>query len=140
MTVESKTTVSIWEVDVVRKGSVIALALVINLAMVFSASAGGDVRRSGSCWENSTWKLKLSPESGRIEVEFEVDQNHNGDTWRVVMKRQGATFFRGSRTTQGPSGSFAVRRVTKDGTGTDRFVARATNPRTEEVCRGTASI
>ena len=38
------------------------------------AAKDGDVIREGNCTGRSDWKLKLSPENGRIEVEFEVDQ------------------------------------------------------------------
>lgn len=99
-----------------------------------------DVIRTGNCSAASDWKLKLSPENGRIEVEFEVDSNVNGQTWNVRLKRNGNVFFTGTRTTQAPSGSFEVRRVTNNGAGTDFFVARAVNQQTGEVCRGTASF
>ncbi|HUF58536.1 MAG TPA: hypothetical protein VMR89_03490 [Actinomycetota bacterium] len=39
----------------------------------------GDVIRRRACSRNSDWKLKLSEENGRIEVEYEVDQNDDGD-------------------------------------------------------------
>ena len=116
-------------------------ALVVGL---LSATPGAfandaDVIRTGSCSGASDWKLKLSPENGRIEVEFEVDQNVVGDTWRVVMRHNGVRFFRGRRTTQAPSGSFEVRRVADNLAGTDSFRARAVNLSTEETCVGTAS-
>ena len=97
-----------------------------------------DVIRRGGCSANSTWKLKLSPENGRTEVEFEVDQNRNGETWRVVLKRNGERFFAGARTTSAPSGSFELRQVVPQSSGD--FVARARNLRTDEVCRGSASM
>ena len=98
----------------------------------------GDVIREGRCSGGSDWKLKLSPENGRIEVEFEVDQNRVGDTWRVRMRHNGAQFFSGRRTTRPPSGSFEVRRVEPNRAGTDRFRASGTNLRTGETCVGTA--
>ena len=104
------------------------------------AAKDGDVVRRGSCTVRSDWKLKLSPENGRIEVEFEVDQNRNGQTWNVMMKRSGNVFWRGQRSTRPPSGSFEVRRVTSDGSGADKIVVRARNPRTGEVCRGVATF
>jgi hypothetical protein len=65
-------------------------------ASVPVALAGDDdVRRSGGCSGNSTWKLKLSEEDGKIEVEDEVDQNVTGDTWRVRLFNDGNRFFRG---------------------------------------------
>ena len=117
--------------------ALIALAALSGPTAVFANDA--DVIREGNCSGASDWKLKLSPENGRIEVEFEVDQNRNGVTWNVRLKRNGNLFFAGQRTTQAPSGSFEVRRVTNNGAGSDVFVARAINPATGEVCRGTAT-
>lgn len=114
--------------------------VVLALTLVPAALANDDdVIRRGSCSGASDWKLKLSPENGRIEVEFEVDQNRVGDTWRIRMRRDGNVFFRGKRTTQPPSGSFEVRRVISNSAGSDTVVARAVNLRTDEVCRGSAT-
>jgi hypothetical protein len=106
------------------------------------ASGGGaDVVKSGSCSASSTWKLKLKAEdNGQIEADYEVDQNKVGVTWNVRMTDNGNVFFKGHRTTQAPSGSFEVRKLTDNLPGTDRIVARATNPATSEVCRGVASL
>jgi hypothetical protein len=117
-------------------GAVSVLAVVVApLAM----AKDGDVIRSGSCSAASDWKLKLSREDGRIEVEFEVDQNKVGDTWRVAMRRDGVVFFRGERVTKAPSGSFEVRRAISNSAGSDTVVARAVNLSTDEVCRGSAT-
>ena len=95
-----------------------------------------DVIRRGSCTGATDWKLKSSPEDGRIEVEGEVDSNRNGQTWRWRIRHNGSLSARGTATTQPPSGSFEVRRVLVDAAGTDTIVFRARNPRTDEVCRG----
>jgi hypothetical protein len=118
--------------------ALIGTALVAFPATV--AAKDGDVIRTGSCSGATDWKLKLSPEDGRIEVEGEIDSNRNGQTWSVKLKRNGSVFFRGTRTTKAPSGSFEVRRVTNNGAGTDSFVFKATNQATGETCRGTASF
>jgi hypothetical protein len=115
---------------------VVATALVA--APMGASAKDGDVIRRGSCTAASDWKLKLSPENGRIEVEFEVDQNRVGHKWNIRLKRNGNVFWRGSRRTQAPSGSFEVRRLTGDGAGVEKIVARARNVRTGEVCRGVA--
>ena len=103
------------------------------------AAKDGDVIRTGNCSGASDWKLKLSPENGRIEVEFEVDSNRVGQTWNVRLKRDGNRFFSGQRMTQAPSGSFEVRRVISNSAGSDTVVGRAVNPATGEVCRGEAT-
>jgi hypothetical protein len=118
--------------------TIAGLVAVSALALAPGAFAkDGDVRVSGRCTGAATSKLKLSEEDGRIEVEFEVDQNRNGVRWQVVLRRNGATFFTGSRVTRPPSGSFEVRRLTADRPGTDVVSARATSP-SGQVCRATA--
>jgi hypothetical protein len=112
---------------------------VLVAAPLGTAAKDGDIIRTGSCSASTDWKLKLSPENGRIEVEFEVDQNRNGQTWDVRLKKNGTSFWSGQRTTQAPSGSFETRRVVSGGSG-DRFTGIATNPRSGEVCRGTATF
>jgi hypothetical protein len=116
------------------------------LAITPVAFAGGAkhgstaVQRQGKCSGASTWKLKAKPDNGRLEVEFEVDQNVVGDTWNVRLKDNGKVFFTGQRVTQAPSGSFEVKRRTANLPGTDNLVGRAQNVSTGEVCRGTLSI
>ncbi len=102
------------------------------------AAKDGDIITRGSCSGATDWKLKLSPENGRIEVEFEVDQNRNGREWRVAIRQNGTRVWRGLRTTAAPSGSFEVRKVLSNKAGADRIVGKATNLATGEVCRGVA--
>ncbi len=120
----------------------VAVAAVVGFALTV-VSAGmakdGDVLVRGVCTKSSTSKLKLSRENGRVEVEFEVDQNRNGVAWQIVLERNGTRVFRGTRTTRPPSGSFEVRRVVSDTPAADRFRARATNP-SGEVCTARASF
>ena len=97
-----------------------------------------DVIVEGDCSGASDFKLKLSPEHGRIEVEFEVDQNIVGDNWRVVLRQDGERFFRGVRMTQAPSGSFEVRQVVDNNQGDDLVQTKARNLSTDELCRGKA--
>ena len=118
--------------------SSVLVATTLVAAPMAASAKDGDIIRRGDCTARSDWKLKLSPENGRIEVEFEVDQNRNGQRWNMKMKRNGNVFWRGSRTTRPPSGSFEVRRLARNGAGTERIVVRARNPRTGEVCRGVA--
>jgi len=117
-----------------------AALLAVVMPAVPVTAGDDDVIRRGSCSGRSTWKLKLSPENGRIEVEYEVDQNRNGQRWRVRLFHNGERFFAGVRTTQAPSGSFEVHRVVNDAAGTDTIRARAKNPATDELCRGRATL
>ena len=108
----------------------LAVAATAALAAVPAAAAkDGDVRIAGRCTGATTSKLKLSEEDGRVEVEFEVDQNRNGVRWAVVIRRNGAVIRRVSRVTGGRSGSFEVRVLARGGA----FTATAT--RRGESCR-----
>ena len=109
-------------------------------AMPAAAGGGKQVIRTGNCSGSADWKLKLKLDDGRIETEFEVDQNVNGQRWRVVLRRDGVRFFRGIRTTHAPSGSFSVERRTANPAGPDRVPARAVNLRSGQVCRAAATI
>ena len=119
-----------------------ALTAAVALVAAVPAAAGGDadVIRRGSCSGASNWKLKLGLDDGKIETQFEVDQNRNGQRWRVVLKRDGNRFFRGVRTTHAPSGSFEVERKTKNPAGPNRIKARAVNLSSGEICKGAATI
>ena len=120
-----------------------AVALITGALMVGAITGpalakDGDVIRRGACSRASDWKLKLSDEDGRIEVEFEVDQNVVGDVWRVRIRHDDDLAFAGRRTTSGASGSFEVRILERDRAGDDTFRARAVNTRTDETCTGRA--
>jgi hypothetical protein len=124
-------------------GRVLMLGLIGGALVMLPAGVAakqGDVVRTGSCSNNSDWKLKLSPENGKIEVEFEVDTPKIGQTWNVTLRKNGNVFFQGSRTTKAPSGSFTVRRLTGNPAGTDSVTGRAVNQKTGEVCLGSANF
>ena len=118
--------------------TVVLGALLIGGSAVPTLAKDGDVIRRGACSGASDWKLKLSEEDGRIEVEFEVDQNRVGDTWRVRIRHDDDLVFAGARTTKAPSGSFEVELLQRNRAGDDVFRARAVNLRTGEVCGGRA--
>ena len=119
-----------------RLAPVAAVALV---AVPATAAKDGDVLVRGSCTGASMSKLKLSEEDGRIEVEFEVDQNRNGVRWTVTLRRPTTLLVRTTRVTRGPSGSFELRRVVGNRAGPDRIIARATRS-SGEVCRAAATF
>jgi hypothetical protein len=126
-------------------GKIVRLILVGALALSIAGAApasakSGDVVKRGSCSGSTDWKLKLSPQNGRIEVEYEIDSNVVGQRWRVRIFENGNRIFAGSRLTKAPSGSFSVRVVAPNPAGTDAFKARAKNPNTGELCVGRASI
>jgi hypothetical protein len=115
-----------------------AMALIPTTAL--AKHGGGDGKRvTGKCTKNSTAKLKSKLDDGRLETEFEVDQNRNGVKWSVTIKRNGKTAVKTSARTKGPSGSFSVERRLANGAGSDRISARATSP-SGEVCTASLSI
>jgi hypothetical protein len=114
------------------------VAALLALAVAPAATAkDGDVLRRGTCTGASTSKIKLSEEDGRIEVEFEVDQNRNGVRWNVGIRQNGRSVARLVRVTRSPSGSFEARIVAPNRAGTDTFAATAT--RAGETCRARAA-
>ena len=123
-----------------RTRTVVAAAVgALALAAVPAAGAKeGDVLVRGNCTGASSSKIKLSPENGRIEVEFEVDQNRVGQRWRVVLRQNGTVVRRVTRVTRGPSGSFEARFVRPNRAGADRFAATAR--RAGERCTARASF
>jgi len=108
---------------------------------VENAKGGGsDVKRvTGTCTGRSTSKLKAKPDHGRLETEFEVDQNRNGVTWKVRIRRNGKLAVKTNARTKAPSGSFSVERRLTNGSGSDRITARATSP-SGEVCKASITI
>jgi hypothetical protein len=123
-----------------RFGIALFVGLMVMIAAGTALAGDHDVTRQGSCSGRSDWKLKLSPEDGRIEIEFEVDQNVVGDRWRVTIRHDGDVAFRDIRRTHAASGSFEARTVAPNRAGTDTFRARARNLSTGEVCVGHASF
>jgi hypothetical protein len=115
-----------------------ALLGALSLGAVPALAKDGDVLVRGACTGASTAKLKLSPENGRIEVEFEVDQSRNGVRWNVVLTRNGVRVASLSRVTRAPSGSFEARRVLANRPGND--VVRAVATRSGERCTARATF
>jgi hypothetical protein len=96
-------------------------------------------RVAGSCTDGSSAKLKAKPDDGRLETEFEVDQNRTGVTWKVRLRRNGELVVKTRATTKAPSGSFSVERRIANPAGSDRITARATSP-SGEVCKASLTI
>ena len=110
------------------------------LAAVPASAKGREVVRAGNCSGAATSKIKVKLDDGRIDTEFEVDQNRNGQRWRVTLRDNGTRFFRGVRTTHAPSGSFTVERLTRNRAGKDNITARAVNLASGQVCRASATF
>ena len=111
-----------------------ALVALASTATAGSHKGGPGIVKTGTCSASSHWKLKAKADDGRIETEFEVDQNRVGKRWRVTIARNGLSVFRGIRTTVAPSGSFSVRRLLAGPAGSSRIVATAKALRGGETC------
>jgi hypothetical protein len=118
----------------------IALGAFAVPASTLAKSSSPVVRATGSCSAHSTAHLKAKHDSGRIEVEFEVDQNRNNRSWTVRIWDDGHRVFTGVRTTHAPSGSFSVQRLIANRAGLDSVVASAVNRTTGEVCRAVLKV
>ena len=123
-----------------RFAALMGAALMTAAVAMPAMARDGDVSKAGACTIHSDWTLKAGHRDGRIEVEFEVDQNRIGKQWRVRLTDNGDVFFRAIRTTLAPSGSFTVSDTTRNRLGTDRIVARAVNLNSGEICRGVVSL
>jgi hypothetical protein len=123
-----------------RKMVRMGLAGILSAALLTAAAPAfandGDVIKEGRCSGISTWKLKISPENSNLEMEFEVDSNIVGQTWRYQMAYNGSVIAQGTAVTKAPSGSFEIRRLEANQAGQDVLRARALNPATGETCQG----
>lgn len=128
--------------NTVKRAAVAATlaTLVVPMAMAVPAQAKGSdgVVASGACTSGGTWKLKAKHDDSRIEWEFEVDTNRNGQVWAVKVTDNGSRAFSGKATTIAPSGSFSVERKTADRAGAD--VIRATATRGTASCSGSVTV
>ena len=118
-----------------RIATLLTLAGAVTAAVLpTTADAKHQVSKaSGVCSGAAVAKLKAKPDSGRLQVEFEVDSNRRGQSWQVVIKRGSSVVYRATKTTRAPSGSFEARKITRNGAGTETISARATGPR-GQVC------
>lgn len=118
------------------------VALLVVLLMPFSAAAesgagtDSEIKR-GDCSGAATWKLRASPENGRIEVDAAVDSAGPGEEWKWRLLHNDSVTARNDATTKGPDGVFDIERTVVDLKGGDelKFVAR--NTESDERCSGT---
>src|SRR3954471_23474088 len=82
-----------FKVSTMTNTNILTLTAVVAAAALAPATAlakhGGDdgVSARGSCTKSASSKLKVKHDDGRLETEFEVDQNRNGVRWRVTLSR-----------------------------------------------------
>jgi hypothetical protein len=115
---------------------VVLATTALAASAAFGRGGGTEVIKTGSCSGAATWKLKAKGDDGRIETEFQVDQNAAGRRWRVIIKQNGIVRADVIKTTQAPSGSFEVRRLLPNMPGGDHIVGKARALATGQICRG----
>ena len=136
-----------------KKLSLIAVAALVGMLSLLASTAlaedggghhggkgGRGIIKTGTCSSGAHWKLKAKSDDGRIETEFEVDQNRVGKRWRVTIARNGSAVFRGIRTTTAPSGSFEVRRLLAGPAAGTRIVATAKSLQSGQTCRAALAL
>jgi hypothetical protein len=130
----------------VKKLNLIGFAALVAMLVAFASTAtaagtkgGKGIVKTGKCTASSHWKLKAKSDDGRLETEFEVDQNRVGRRWRVTISHNGANVFRGIRMTVARSGSFTVRRLLAPAA-PNTIVATAKALRGGESCRAVLSL
>ncbi len=121
----------------------VVMTSVLALAPLAAASASArpapQVARHGNCSGQADWKLKVAPENGRLQVEFEVQHATAGDHWQVKIKENGSPLLSSGKVVRA-DGSFDVKHRANNTSGPDRFVARATNASSGESCVGTVTF
>lgn len=74
-----------------------------------SRSQRNRTRTTGQCSATSEWKLDLKRRAQSRKVEFEVDSNRSGQSWRYRITHRGTVIAKGTATTVGRSGSMTIK-------------------------------
>ena len=99
-----------------------------------------EVINRGRCSQGSQWKVRIRLDGdGRLDLNFEVDSNVPGQTWRAGMAYNGDVVFNGFATTDQVDGEFDIDVEVANEPGQDRLDAAARNPSTGETCRGSVT-
>lgn len=114
------------------------IALTALLALPSQAATRAKVT-SGSCSGNSTWKLTLKWDNGRVESDVEVQTPAPGQQWKSGFKDNGVVFGHALKTTQA-DGSFSATRFATNQVGPDAITVKSTNLTTNEVCKASGVL
>jgi len=125
-----------------KLASVAAAGILAAVAVPAAAQAGGvdPTVNTGGCSGAATWTMKVKPQNGRIQVEYEVDASRAGQQWKVNLFQNGRRVMSNVFTTRGPSGSFTIRTVQPNTAGRDRISGHATRLGDGQTCRGGAGF
>ena len=120
--------------------ALVAVAMTLAAPLALPAQAATPVHvTSGSCSGNSSWKLTLKFDNGRVESDVEVQTPLAGQQWRSAFKDNGVVFGYALKTTVA-DGSFSATRFATNQAGPDSILVKSTNVATGEVCRATGIL
>jgi hypothetical protein len=128
-----------------RKLARFGMAGLMAATLVAGASpafAGDDqeVIRRGTCSQGSQWKVRIRTDGAdRLDLNFEVDSDVGGQTWRAGMEYNGDIVFNGFATTDQVDGEFDIDVEVANQAGRDTLRAAARLPQTGETCRASVS-
>ena len=120
-----------------------SVALVGTALVAAAAPASADVEAKGSCSGASSWHASLDFEHRKHDLEFEVKTATPGQRWRLTIRQNGKQVYsqvrRAVRTDDASPRAEVQWDVMRpdDVNARERFVLRATNLATGEVCRTT---
>jgi hypothetical protein len=112
------------------------VAVAVPVALAGSAAAKDrEVERKGTCSMGSArYDFSVDKErGGRLDVDFDLDSKP-GERWRVKLRHGKKVIVKTTRTTD-REGEIDVDRTRPNTPGKDKFVARAKNLATGELCR-----
>jgi hypothetical protein len=108
--------------------------VILGLSCVsFATAKDGDIIKRGQCSNGIKTKLKASPENGQIEVEYELDNAAPNELWQITLRKNGTVILRTNQRTNS-FGDLEVRKVTPNGSGSERIDASARRSGASAAC------
>ena len=126
----------------ITKLAVVVASITMFLALAIAPSSAVQPSAkvtSGHCTNNSTWKLTLKLDAGRVEADAELQTPRSGQRWNAVYLDNGTVFGHASKLTQA-DGSWSATRFASNASGADHIRVRAKNAATGEICRATGTF
>ena len=132
--------------------AVTGIALTGAVITAPAASAKDDTRSTGACSGTSRWVADIGTDDNGIDVDYTVKTRSAGQRSTYTLTQNGEKVYTSTRTTRlddrdadddnpGPlRAEVEWERDRPDRSGTDRFVMRAVNRASGEVCRFSTSV
>lgn len=116
-----------------------SLVLFFTFITTLSMAKGGDTIKRGQCSAGIETKLKVSPENGQIEVEYELEDAVPGSRWRVTITKNGRAILRKTQRASA-AGYVEVRQVTRNLAGNETIRATAKRVGAAGACTLSLSV